>query len=262
MKQHFLSILTGIMLGSMLFSNSTSHAAGTVATPSWHTFYVDGVVTEMEAYNIGGNNYVKARDLGKAVNFNVFWQDGVQIVSDAPYTGIAPATKEPVAEPEVTVQTPATDSVDVAAQRESIVELTNRVRAEHGVADLETNSLLMQAAQVRAEEMAASSVYSHTRPDGSHCNTVTDCPYTAENIHRIAQRHLLTGSKTLADLAVESWNNSSAHLKNMTNAQLSEIGVGLAQGKNSSGEDAWYCVQLFLYEGQTVSRVDTLSTSS
>ena len=34
--------------------------------------------------------------------------------------------------------------------------------------------------------MATHTVYSHTRPDGRKFNTVTDCPYMAENIHRIA----------------------------------------------------------------------------
>lgn len=45
----------------------------------------------MTAYNIGGNNYVKLRDIGKAVGFNVYWDNGVQIDSAVPYTGEAPA---------------------------------------------------------------------------------------------------------------------------------------------------------------------------
>lgn len=54
--------------------------------------YVDGVPVQMNAYNIGGNNYVKLRDIGQMVGFNVYW-DGraVQIDSNAPYTGEAPA---------------------------------------------------------------------------------------------------------------------------------------------------------------------------
>ena len=45
----------------------------------------------MEAYNINGNNYVKLRDIGKEVGFNVYWQDGVQVDSDADYTGEPPS---------------------------------------------------------------------------------------------------------------------------------------------------------------------------
>ena len=41
----------------------------------------------MTAYNIAGSNYVKLRDIGQEIGFNVYWQDGVQIDTDAPYTG-------------------------------------------------------------------------------------------------------------------------------------------------------------------------------
>lgn len=44
----------------------------------------------MTAYNIDGNNYVKLRDIGQAVGFNVYFQDGVQVDSKTPYTGEAP----------------------------------------------------------------------------------------------------------------------------------------------------------------------------
>ena len=39
--------------------------------------------------------------------------------------------------------------------------------------------------------------------------------------------------------------------------ELSEIGVGLARGVNDTGDPCWYCVQLFLYDGCSVTRVDT-----
>ena len=55
---------------------------------------------------------------------------------------------------------------DAAAAKQDIIDRTNALRREKGVAALTVNDKLMQAAQVRADEMAASSVYSHTRPDG------------------------------------------------------------------------------------------------
>ena len=80
---------------------------------------------------------------------------------------------------------------------------TNALRRENGVAVLRVNDKLMQAAQVRADEMAAHTVYSHTRPNGGKFNTVTDCPYMAENIHRIADWVL--SDQTLAERAVADW---------------------------------------------------------
>ena len=115
----------------------------------------------------------------------------------------------------------------------------------------------MQAAQVRADEMAASGVYSHTRPDGRKSNTVTDSRYTGENIHSISELYLEQQRKTLSEAVVNLWSNSKAHADNMTNTRYGEIGVGLARGVNQNGLDCWYCVQVFLLDGCEVTWVDT-----
>ena len=141
--------------------------------------------------------------------------------------------------------------------KQDIVDRTNALRKENGVAALCVNDKLMQAAQVRADEMAAHTVYSHTRPNGEKFNTVTDCPYMAENIHRIADWVL--SDQTLAEQAVADWTTSATHNKNMLNPKLSEIGIGLARGVNDNGNPCWYCVQLFLYDGYSISWVDTLA---
>ena len=144
---------------------------------------------------------------------------------------------------------------DAAAAKQDIIDRTNALRREKGVAALTVNDKLMQAAQVRAEEMAASGVYSHTRPDGRKNTTVTDCPYTGENIHCIAD--WATQGKTVSEVAVWSWNLSDGHQKNLLNQNYAEIGVGLARGVNDNGDECWYCVQLFLWDGYTVGWVDT-----
>lgn len=210
----------------------------------------------LRIHGINGNNYVKLRDVGEAVGFNVYWdreKSCVQIESDKPYTGTAP-TKSETAE---SVQQPAPQT-DTDAMKMDIVERTNAIRTEKGAAALVVNDKLMQAAQVRADEMAASGIYSHTRPDGRQYYTVTDCPYTAENIHQIADWQIKDGE--LAAFAVREWAESPGHLKNMLNSRLSEIGVGLARGSNISGDPCWYCVQLFLYDGNTVHSVDAPAT--
>ena len=107
---------------------------------------------------------------------------------------------------------------DAAAAKQDIIDRTNALRREKGVAALTVNDKLMQAAQVRADEMAASSVYSHTRPDGRKYITVTDCPYIGENIHLIGEWQIRDSS--LPSFAVEAWKNSAAHLKNMLNTAL------------------------------------------
>lgn len=95
--KRFGSFITGLLVGAMLFGGTVAYAAGVVAELSNHRFYVDGQEVKMTAYGINGNNYVMLRDIGKAVGFNVYWdseQHCVQIESDKPYTGVAPAAEQ------------------------------------------------------------------------------------------------------------------------------------------------------------------------
>lgn len=239
-------VLCGTVLGLALSAPAAQAVESLKAMLSANRIFVDRQEVQIEAYTIHDNNFMKLRDIGKAVGFNVYWnaEDGsVQIETDKPYTGEAPAKGE------------AADDAD--AMKQDIVDRTNALRKENGVAALRVNDKLMQAAQVRADEMAAHTAYSHTRPDGQKFNTITNCPYMAENIHRIADWTL--SEQTLAEQAVADWNASTTHHKNMLNPKLSEIGIGLARGVNDNGNPCWYCVQLFLYDGYSISWVDTLA---
>jgi len=100
-KRNIGMMLTGMALGAVLTGGA--FAAGIMAEPAWSPIYVDGQQVQMTAYNILGNNYVKLRDIGKAVGFNVYYQNGVQVDSDAPYTGEAPVQVAVVAESSIRV---------------------------------------------------------------------------------------------------------------------------------------------------------------
>ena len=247
--------LTCLLLAGI---TTTAYAAGIMAERSTHRIYVNGREVQMEAYVINGNNYVRLADIGKQVGFNVYWDSDngcVQVESGKPYAGEEPAKDgaiKPTPQPEPTVPT---NDADVDAMKQDIIDRTNALRKENGVAVLRVNDRLMQAAQVRADEMAASGIYSHTRPDGRRNTSVTDCPYVGENIHRIADWALQ--GKSASEVAVWSWNLSSGHRDNLLEKNYAETGVGLARGVNDNGEACWYCVQLFLWNGYSVSWVDT-----
>ncbi len=244
-------ILCGLALGLSLSAPAAQAVESLKATLSTNRILVDGQEVRLTAYNINGNNYVMLRDVGKALGFNVCWDSDakcVQVESGKPYTGEAPeksAEAKPVEQPAQT---------DVATAKQDIVDRTNALRRAKGVAALRVNDKLMQAAQVRADEMAASGAYSHTRPDGRKYTTVTDCKYVGENIHRIADWALQ--GKTVSEVAMWSWNYSAGHQKNLLDKNYAEIGVGLARGVNEDGYECWYCVQLFLWNGYTVGWVD------
>ena len=86
--------LSGFLLGAVIFGSSTALAAGILAEKSNQDIWVDGEKIQMEAYNIGGNNYVKLRDIAQAVNFSVEYDDdkkAVEIDSTKEYPPEKPA---------------------------------------------------------------------------------------------------------------------------------------------------------------------------
>ena len=70
-RKNMTLMLTGAVLGASLVGGAA--AAGVMAEPTWQKIYIDGEQVSMTAYNIAGSNYVKLRDIGKAVGFN--WND-------------------------------------------------------------------------------------------------------------------------------------------------------------------------------------------
>lgn len=249
-------VLCGTVLGLALSAPAAQAVESLKAMLSTNRIFVDGQEVQIEAYTIHDNNFMQLRDIGKAVGFNVYWDTNtktVQIETGKPYTGEAPAKDE--AADSVPQQEITTSADDADAMKQDIVDRTNALRKGNGVAALRVNDKLMQAAQVRADEMASSSVYSHTRPDGRRNTSVTDCPYVGENIHRIADWALQ--GKSVSEAAVWSWNLSGGHRDNLLEKNYAETGVGLSRGVNDSGEACWYCVQLFLWNGYSISWVDT-----
>lgn len=98
-------LLTGAVLGASLAS-PTAHAVAEFvqAQRTPHPIYVDGQQVQMETYAIGGHNYVKLRDIGQAVGFEVYWDgEAARIVSDEPYTG-QPPIQSSSPDPVLTVQ--------------------------------------------------------------------------------------------------------------------------------------------------------------
>ena len=130
-KRTITAMVTGMVIGAALVSEA---AAGIVAEPTWQNIYVDGQQVSMTAYNIAGNNYVRLRDIGQQVGFNVYWSDGVQIDTGAPYTGVAP------------VQEVNSQPTDMEI-REEMIRCINEVRRKHGAPELTVNQALMDAAQ-------------------------------------------------------------------------------------------------------------------
>jgi len=88
-----VSFICGLLIGSILFGGGAVCAAGVLAERSTQKVFVDGQEVRLDAFLIDGHNYLQLRDVGKAVGFNVYWDDHtrtVQIESSRPYSGTAP----------------------------------------------------------------------------------------------------------------------------------------------------------------------------
>ncbi len=99
-KREAVFVGIGILAGLALSGPVAQAATSITATLSTQPIYVDGQRVNMTAYSIGGNNYVRLRDIGRAVDFGVIYDaatNSVHIAPNAPYTEdvIIPAQATP-----------------------------------------------------------------------------------------------------------------------------------------------------------------------
>ena len=89
-------LLTGVAIGMGLAGPAANAAAEFFqAQRTPHPIYVDGEQVQLETYTINCSNYVKLRDIGQAVGFEVYWDgSAAQIISGKPYTGQPPMQVE------------------------------------------------------------------------------------------------------------------------------------------------------------------------
>ena len=198
------SMVAGIAIGATLVSKAT---AGIAAEPTWQKIYVDGQQVSMTAYNIAEQNYVRLRDIGQQVGFNVYWQDGVQIDTDAPYTGVAPAQKISFQPTEMEI-------------REEIIQCINKVRKKHGVPELAVDQSLMDAAQE-----CSAYLYTHHN-NRAECETVAASGYP-HGFGSNLTAFTITDPERISEKAVANWENSPGHLATMIDPNCDTVGVGV-----------------------------------
>lgn len=71
MKGKYLQFGLGMIAGALLCGTTATAADYLTATISTQRFYLNGQPVQFEAYAIHGNNFVKLRDIGQAVDFGV-----------------------------------------------------------------------------------------------------------------------------------------------------------------------------------------------
>jgi hypothetical protein len=117
----------------------------------------------------------------------------------------------------------------------SLLQETNIQRAQNGDSALSLNSQLAQAAQAKANDMAARNYWSHITPDGDEPWVfIAQTGYS----YQAAGENLAYGFDSSA-AAVSGWMNSPSHRENLLNNNYLDVGFGIANAANyqDNGEE-------------------------
>jgi hypothetical protein len=130
--------------------------------------------------------------------------------------------------------------------------LTNKERQAENLPELKVSPLLMQSAELKAEDMANFSYFAHTSPEGKTPWYFLDqvgykYQYAGEN---------LAINFTNTEDVTAAWLNSPTHKANIVKSQYTEMGSAIATG-TYLGRSAVFIVQV--YANPRIEEVDTVS---
>lgn len=122
---------------------------------------------------------------------------------------------------------PAFVTPDVLGQEQiRLLSLTNNLRAQKGVSQLDESQLLQVSASLKAQDMSTNQYFSHVSPDG---RTLKDYLKEAGYSYKTAGENLAMGFNTAEDIFA-AWMKSSSHLNNLIDPDFSEHNLALSSG--------------------------------
>ena len=114
-----------------------------------------------------------------------------------------------------------------------VLTLVNAERAQRGIAPLQIQAQLNQAAQVHSEDQARRNTLTHYGPNGeTPGDRIDDTGYQ----YRTWGENAAMGFRSAASV-MTGWMNSPGHRQNILNSAFTEIGLGIAV--SSSGAPYW-----------------------
>jgi uncharacterized protein YkwD len=122
---------------------------------------------------------------------------------------------------------------------QAIIDLTNHVRAEHGIALLSQNPALTEGAQLHSQDMAETDQMLH-EISGVPLGSLVDRAQYVHYSYQLLGENIAYNQADAASV-VAAWMNSPPHRQNLLNPLFTDIGVGLAW--NQRGEP-YYTVML------------------
>lgn len=127
-----------------------------------------------------------------------------------------------------------------SVQSAFLVDLTNQERAERLVPTLTVNPVLVEAAQMKADDMAQKGYFEHVSPTGEN-------PWywfeKAGYVYKYAGENLAVNFTESQDVH-HAWLASPTHRKNIIDSRFTEIGIATSDGFYK-GKKATFVVQMF-----------------
>ncbi len=128
----------------------------------------------------------------------------------------------------------------LAEQEKTLYTLTNTVRTENGVPELQYDFRLHKSSIAKATDMAASSYFAHTSSDGRGlASWLVDAGYP----YSVAGENLAIGFTDPRALVL-AWAKSPTHFANLIDSEFDDTGISLATGEYE-GVHVVYAVQHF-----------------
>lgn len=110
-RKEIALVTAGILAGIAVSGPATQAAAGLMANPSSQRFYVNEQRINLEAYEIGGSNYVKLRYIGQAAGFGITYDAVTNTVCIHPDKSYEPEVTAPTsAAPAISQTSPSAQS--------------------------------------------------------------------------------------------------------------------------------------------------------
>jgi hypothetical protein len=142
----------------------------------------------------------------------------------------------------IVILTPLSENAAKAFGVSDIANLCNKARRQLNAPELTIDHDLMNAAQMKAEDMAKQRYFAHSSPDGT---VAWDYLRKVSYNYSVAGENLAVTNQD-AETVVVSWLNSPSHRDNLLSKNYSDFGVGMAYyGDYESHKDTSVIVVMY-----------------
>lgn len=222
---------------------SDTSVSGAAAKRSTQRFALDGYYINVTAYLIGGNNYVKLRDIALQINFCVDYDEANRRVDIYPglFYGEEPNDGADIPNGSTVV----TDEMLRAWELE-MVDRINEERSNLGVAALQVDDDLMWSARFWAEHLTTE--FRHASYGEIYELATSQSIKVRPDIEEIINGENITGAGRLTGIGLDpltismnNFMNSEGHRNTILNDEWTRVGVGFALAEDGN----IYCCQHF-----------------